>query len=101
MANKWGIPDWLEKKVRGRDQFCVYCHVKFKERDPDDKASWEHIDNDGPPSEDNIALCCFACNRDKRAKKLSEWFDSSYCKKKHINKRTVANIVKKYIKMRK
>ncbi|HPN72838.1 MAG TPA: HNH endonuclease, partial [Candidatus Omnitrophota bacterium] len=45
-------------------------------------------------SEQNIVLCCKACNSSKGAKKLEEWLNSSYCKKKNINKNTVAGIIK-------
>jgi 5-methylcytosine-specific restriction endonuclease McrA len=97
MVNNWGIPDWLEQKVRKRDKQCVYCHVKFKSKDSD-KASWEHINNNGPSDREwNIALCCNSCNRHKLTKKLLQWFDSDYCKKNNINKKTVAPIIKKYI----
>lgn len=29
MANRWNIPDWLEKEVRERDKVCVYCQAEF------------------------------------------------------------------------
>jgi hypothetical protein len=101
MSNSWGIPDWLEKKIRDRDKFCVYCHIKLKEYPltkgtPSDKATFEHIDNDGLPSEENIAMCCASCNSSKGTKKLLDWFSSDYCKKKKINKETVAEIIKKH-----
>ena len=101
MTNNWNIPNWLEEKVRKRDKFCVYCHVKLKEYPhtkgtPHDKATWEHIDNDGLSIEKNIALCCASCNASKGTKKLSVWLKSDYCKEKRINKETVANITKNY-----
>lgn len=102
MTNNYNIPDWLEKKVGGRDKDCVYCHIKLKsypraKGTPYDKATFEHIDNDGHPSEENIAMCCASCNSSKGVKKLLGWFESSYCKKKNIGKDTVANIIRKYI----
>jgi 5-methylcytosine-specific restriction endonuclease McrA len=98
--NKWGIPNWLEEKVKKRDKFCVYCHVKLKEYPrtkgtPGDKATWEHIDNNGPNSEFNVVRCCSSCNASKGTKKLSDWLESSYCKKKKISKETIANVVRK------
>ena len=102
MTNNWNIPEWLEKKVKKRDKSCVYCHIKLKEYPsikgtPCDKATFEHIDNDGLPSEENIAMCCSSCNASKGTKKLLDWFNSCYCKKKEINKETVAGIIKRYI----
>lgn len=102
MANIWGIPDWLENKVRARDKRCVYCHVEMKEYPhtkgtPGDKATFEHIDNDGQPVEENIAMCCSSCNSSKLAKKLMDWLDSPYCKGKNITRENVAGIVKRYI----
>lgn len=102
MSNNWDIPDWLEAKVRERDKTCIYCHTPLKEYfnakgTPRDKATFEHIDNDGLPSEENIAMCCASCNSSKGVKKLSDWLDSPYCKKKNICKENVADIIKKYI----
>jgi len=103
MANNYDIPDWLEEKIRKRDVYCVYCHVKMKNYShakgtPGDKATFEHIDNDGPPSEWNIAMCCAACNSSKGVKKLSDWLTSPYCKSKSISRETVANIIRTYLK---
>jgi len=102
MTNSWGIPDWLEKKVRDRDKFCVYCHIELKEHldikgTPKDKATFEHLTNENLPLEDNIVMCCGSCNSSRGAKELLDWFNSDYCKKKNINKETVAEIIKKYM----
>ena len=97
MVNKWDIPDWLERKVRNRDKFCVYCKVRLKEHPYGHKATFEHIDNNGLPTEDNIAMCCFSCNASKGTEKLLDWLGSPHCKRKKINEKTVARIVKKYI----
>ena len=98
--NKWNIPDLLEEKVRKRDLFCVYCRVKLKYHPKRGeykiKATWEHIDNDIKNiSEFNIVRCCNSCNASKGVKNLVDWFNSSYCDKKDINKKTVADIIKK------
>jgi hypothetical protein len=98
--NKWGIPDWLEKEVRERDKTCVYCRIQMIENMPPrgfrkDVATWEHIINDQSIiSRENIARCCVACNSSKGTKHLSDWLESSYCKKRGINKDTVAEVVK-------
>jgi hypothetical protein len=39
-----------------------------------------------------------ACNSSKGTKKLSDWIQSSYCKKRGINKDTVAQVVKEALR---
>ena len=88
--NNWNIPEWLEKEVLDRDKVCVYCGVKFGSSKESRKtqASWEHIINDDSIiTRENIARCCVACNSSKGTKKLSDWINSNYCKKKGINKK--------------
>jgi|SRR6266404_59759 len=98
--NRWGIPDWLEEGVKERDKTCVYCGVLMIEDMPRHGprtavATWEHIINDASiVSRENIARCCVACNASKGTKKLSDWIQSSYCKKRGISKDTVAKVVK-------
>jgi hypothetical protein len=102
--NNWGIPDWLEKEVRERDKTCVYCGIQMIEKTPPRGsrkavATWEHIVNDASiVSRENIARCCVACNSSKGTKKLSDWIQSSYCKKRGINKDTVAQVVKEALR---
>jgi hypothetical protein len=102
--NRWGIPNWLEKEVKKRDKSCVYCGIRMIEQMPPGGsrkavATWEHIINDASIiTRENIARCCVACNSSKGTKKLSDWMRSSYCKKRGINKDTVAEIVKKALK---
>ena len=96
--NNWNIPEWLEKEVLDRDKVCVYCGVKFGSSKESRKtqASWERIINDDSIiTRENIARCCVACNSSKGTKKLSDWINSNYCKKKGINKNTVADVIKK------
>ena len=98
--NNWRIPDWLEKEVIERDKTCVYCGIQMLEKMPahgprKTVATWEHIINDQTiVTRDNIARCCVACNASKGAKKLSEWLQSSYCKKLGISADTVAEVIK-------
>ena len=101
--NRWNIPEWLEKEVKTRDKFCVYCGVEMVDKRPTggsrkSVATWEHIINDASIiTRENIARCCASCNSSKGTKDLREWLKSSYCKKKNINKDTVAEVVKKAI----
>ena len=100
----WGIPDWLEREVKERDKTCVYCGIQMIEqvspRGPRKAlATWEHIINDESiVSRENIARCCAACNSSKGEKKLSDWIQSTYCKKRGINKDTVAEVGKEALK---
>ena|ERR1044071_3154360 len=102
--NNWGIPERLEKEIRERDRSCVYCGIRMIEKMPRRGSrravgTWEHIiNNERIISRENIARCCVACNSSKGAKKLSDWMHSSYCKKRQINARTVARIIKKALR---
>ena len=94
--NRWNIPVWLEKEVVERDRHCVYCRTSFGSGiGKGSLASWEHIINDSNiVTHQNIARCCVACNSSKGTKRLSDWLQSSYCKKRGINEATVAEVVK-------
>ena len=103
--NHWGIPDWLEKEVKNRDKTCIYCGIQMIEQMPPRGprkavATWEHIINDANiVTRENIARCCVACNSSKGTKRLSDWLQSSYCKKRGINKDTVAEVVKEALRL--
>jgi hypothetical protein len=105
--NRWGIPAWIEEKVKDRDKACIYCGIKMIEKMPptgprNAVATWEHIINDASiVTIDNIARCCFACNSSKGTRKLSDWLESDYCKKHGINKDTVASVVKQALRIEK
>ncbi len=102
--NRWDIPDFLEEEVKARDKTCVYCGVQMVEHMPprgprEAVATLEHIINDASiVTRDNIARCCASCNSSKGTKDLSDWMQSSYCRKHGINKDTVAEVVKKALK---
>ena len=102
--NRWNIPDRLEKEVKERDKACVYCGIQMIAQMPPDGsrksvATWEHIINDASIiTRENIARCCVSCNSSKGTKKLTDWLNSSYCKKRGINKDTVAEVVKNALK---
>ena len=103
--NRWGIPDWLEEEVKERDKYCVYCGIQIIEQMPPSGprktvATWEHIINDASiVTCENIVRCCVACNSSKGTKKLSDWIQSTYCKKRGINKDTVAEVVKEALRV--
>ena len=63
-------------------------------------ATWEHIINDASiVTRENIARCCVAYNSSKGTKKLSEWIQSNYCKKRGVGKDTVAEVVKEALRV--
>ncbi len=100
VMNIWGIPEWLEREVRERDKTCVYCGIQMIEKmlpggPRKDVATWEHIINDARiVTRENIARCCATCNSSKGVKNLSDWIQSSYCKKRGISKDSVSEVVK-------
>ena len=103
--NHWDIPDWLEREVKERDRTCVYCGTQMVDQMPPSGlrkavAILEHIINDASiVTRENIARCCAPCNSSKGTKKLSDWIKSSYCKKRGINKDTVAEVVKEALRV--
>lgn len=104
--NRWGIPDWLEQEVKERDKACVYCGTQLIDQMPSSGprtsvATWKHIINDACIiTPENIARCCVPCNSSKGTKTLTDWIQSSYCKKRGINKDTVAEVVKETLRTR-
>lgn len=106
LMNQWGIPIRLEKEVRARDTTCIYCRVKLIDKMPPNGsrrtlATLEHIVNDARIiNRENIARCCVSCNSSKGTKKLSDWLESDYCKKRGITKDTVAEVVRKGLRRR-
>jgi hypothetical protein len=96
--NKWNIPDWLEGEIKVRDRRCVYCRVELGSSKETRKAmaTWERIVNDGRiVNRENFSRCCSACNSSKGTKKLSDWLESDYCRRRGITKDTVADVVKR------
>ena len=96
MANRWNIPEDLERDVIERDRSCVYCGVDFAVPTPHrrGRASWEHIVNDARSvTRENIARCCVGCNASKGAKDLREWLESGYCRSRGITYDSVAPVV--------
>jgi hypothetical protein len=98
--NKWGIPEWLEREVRQRDASCIYCRAPMFQSAANGVRrsipTWEHIINDAKIiTRENIALCCASCNSSKGTKRLSDWLDSDYCRKRGITRDTVAEVVKR------
>lgn len=105
MSNNYGILPKVEANIRKKYKKCVYCDTKTKEYPSSDKATIEHIYNDEPliNEEWNLVMCCHSCNSSKKAKKLLSWFKSDFCKGKNrrnkiINEKSVAKVIKKYIR---
>lgn len=104
MTNSYGITEREKEHLKKTIKNCVYCNVKLKEYSHTkcgDKETIEHIDNDdlNPLHKFNIVLCCNSCNSSKKAKKLCDWLELDYCKRKNINRRTITNKkVREFIK---
>ena len=95
--NRWNVPVWLEQEVLARDTSCVYCGVDFSlpASSRGTRPCWEHIVNDARiVTRENIVRCCTSCNASKGAKELEAWLQSSYCKRKGVNRETVAKVVR-------
>ena len=104
-GNGYKIPIPLLNKIKARDRSCVYCHKKLKELPhaigtPSDKATVEHMDAASVknPKEWNVTMCCGSCNSSRGKRRIIHWFNSDYCKKKSINKSTLANVFVDYLK---
>ncbi len=112
MANRFGIPPDIEDKLRARDKRCVYCQKLMKgyprtRGTPADKTTIEHLDH-RPPfywgaglerfGVEGIALCCGACNSSRGKKPLIAWFTSPYCEQRGINQRSVAPVVRRFLR---
>jgi hypothetical protein len=108
MANKFGIPQEVEDRLRRKFKVCAYCRREMREYAgvkgcPSDKATIEHLNWKGPfywsggLKEEDLVLCCGACNSSRGTKLLAVWFTSLYCREKGISAATVADEVKKYL----
>ena len=112
MANKFGIPEKVEQKIRRRDRRCVYCRKRMiypcSGNNRRDWATIEHFRESGPfywadglngLKEEDLAICCLSCNSSRGKKGLLIWFKSQYCidRNRNINEQTVAKPVKEYI----
>lgn len=94
MANRWGIPEEVERAVLDRDKVCVYCAKPFSHENRSSKPSWEHIINDIKiATKENIALCCVGCNASKGAKLLHIWLESDRAKKRGVGRHTLAQVI--------
>jgi len=103
VANRWNLPESLEREVIERDRFCVYCGVDFAVPTAyrRERASWEHIVNDARiVTRENIARCCVGCNASKGAKDLLEWLESGYCRSRGISAHSVAPVVQAALRSR-
>ncbi len=70
---------------------------------PKDKATIEHLNRKGPfywsdgLREEQLVLCCGACNSSRGTKLLTVWFGSIYCLENRIGTATVAEEVRRYL----
>lgn len=108
MANRFGIPEEVERRIRQRDEECVYCRKTMTnpkaEGSRTDWVTIEHLRERGPfywkdgLKEEDLAICCWSCNSSRGKKRLLDWFRVPYCSKRNINEKMVARPVKDYIR---
>jgi hypothetical protein len=108
MANQFGIPQEVERRLRQRFKVCAYCRREMQEYPgvkgcPSDKATIEHLNWNGPfrwskgLKEEDLVICCGSCNSSRGQKLLTAWFASSYCLQRGIAASTVTEEVKQYL----
>ena len=108
MANKYGIPQDVECRLRQTFKDCAYCRQPMKEHArvqgcPGDKATIEHLNRHGPfywsedLREEDLVLACGRCNSSRGTKRLVDWLKSRYCVQKGITASAVADEVKRYL----
>lgn len=106
--NKFGIPNDVLMRTHERDQLCVYCGKPmvrpYSRANVADSATIEHLRETAPFHwadglvEEDIVVCCGACNSSRGTKPHSVWFENRYCNERGINTTSVAEPVKKYLK---
>jgi hypothetical protein len=108
--NKFGIPQDVLSRIRLRDSACVYCARQliypYVAQKSAECATIEHLNFDGPfywpeLQEKDIVFCCGSCNSSRGVKKLTDWFATPYCRDRNINAKTVAAIVRSYLRRQK
>jgi hypothetical protein len=71
---------------------------------PGDKATFEHLNRYGPfywsqgLQEKHLVIVCGRCNSSRGRKRLTDWFNSPYCRAIQINSKTVAARVRQYLR---
>src|SRR5262245_30310038 len=108
MANRFGIPQEVECRLRRKFKVCAYCRRAMQEYAgvmgcPSDKATIEHLNRNGPfywsdgLQEEELVICCGGCNSSRGTKRLADWFLSRYCLHNGISAKTVADEVRQYL----
>lgn len=114
MRTKYGIPQTQLDEIVIRDTVCVYCRktmiYPYDITNRADSATIEHLNHradwdsvrdftsKGKDVQSIITICCGACNSSRSDLSLTKWFETSYCKSKDINQKTVSPVVLAYIK---
>jgi len=101
--NRYGLPEEDLDYIRDRDRACVYCHKTMTPAGSDgprsDWATIEHL-NHLPPwdNPETVAICCWSCNSSRGNRLLRDWFTSPYCRRMGIDRLTVAEPVRDYLR---
>ncbi len=102
MKNNYGLNTKELELLRKQYNNCVYCKKVMVPAGSDlprkDWATIEHL-NYLPPWNNikTVVFCCWSCNSSRGNKRISKWFNSSFCTDKKISYKTVHVDVRKYI----
>jgi len=110
ISKKYGFSEEELKEIGDRYTECVYCRKTLDnshtEKARSDWATIEHLSEKEPfrknkgLKKEGLVICCWSCNSSRGIKKLRKWFEKPYCTdpKRNINEKTVAKVVKEYIR---
>ena len=102
-----------KERIIKRDSVCIYCGKKMRNGKDVPRTDWatvEHLNHrsdwdsvgdhyrEGNDVTEIVGMCCWSCNASRGALPLPDWFEKSYCKKKNINIKTVAPVVRNFLK---
>lgn len=101
--NRYGLPEDDLSSIRERDRVCVYCHKPMipvgSDGPQSDWATIEHLNHKPPWNNPNtVAICCWSCNSSRGNQLLRDWFLGEYCRSKGIDRPTVAEPVRNYLR---
>jgi hypothetical protein len=112
--NKFKIPAEVVERIRERDRVCTYCRREmvfpFERGKYWESATIEHLnrevpfywkENENGLHEEDIVICCGACNSSRGQKLLEDWFGSKYCIVRKITPETVSPAFSDYLERKK
>jgi hypothetical protein len=102
-ANRYGLSAADLNRIRQRDQLCVYCHkVMIPSGSDGSRTNWatiEHLNHEPPwDNSKTVAICCGSCNSSRGNRLLRDWFKGEYCRTRGIDRMSVAQPVRDYLR---